>query len=242
MNEMDFPEGSRLDQEELLVSFIKLAIEDKAAFREPRHPDFDECWKQNKRLMWWWANRISKMFQCEWTPREFLGYLVIRMNMILHRWDKEKGAFGTLFGSRLYFAIIQDVLKYESESMAVQNHGKRMTEEERREAGKVKVFYESDLKFYQCPDSRDESWTEEILCLFPDNAALWRFLTHGIPERSANIMMWRYKDDKTGQEIAELLGISKQRVFQIEEATMKCFRNRIKTLECARSLFYGEQR
>lgn len=218
----------------------KKGIEDKTSFRSARHPNFDAMWEKHEKLVWWWAVKCSNTFNVKsrkiWTKLDFIGILTIRFNHVLYSFDEQKGKFTTLFSWRIYGYVINHMLMYESEywNAKMYNAGNNDLH-----VGSVnKEFHESDYFMYRVPEN--DSWTFQIIDLFEDHHKCWRYLTDGLPERSKSVLEGRYKDGKTLVEIGKLMGITKERVRQIQEASVKSIANRLRKLEIARSLFFGD--
>jgi RNA polymerase sigma factor (sigma-70 family) len=209
-------------------------------FDKPKHPDFDKYWPDYHKLIFWWSKKLARIYKkAHIDADEFVGYLVLRFNYILYFWDASISKLGNLFQKHLITDTLRVVLQYESEAWHAYIY---------KECGGMKGIkiqqlekdtHESDFFMYRIPENT--SWTDQIIDLFPDTETLWNHLTHGLTPRYKDVMLYYWRDGKTYAEIAELMGVTKQRIEQIEKKGRASIKNTIKKLEVARELFFGKQ-
>lgn len=217
----------------------KKDISDTRLFQMERHPDFDAEWAVKEKLVWWFAQKLARIVNANitshgkrkmwWTPQDFIGWLTIRFNYSLHMWNKERGEFSTVFQSHLIGHAIRCVVKIDREL------GTR-TDEFKQEFMAAFAYYREKEFLYRAPDN--DEWTDQILDVIPDEDK-WAYLSRGLPPKAAAVIEHRYRNGLTLREVSELYGVSKQRISQIELATLASLRSRIEKLEPVRRLFYG---
>lgn len=226
------------------------SVEIQIADRLPRHPDFDRYWDSHGGYVYYLANLMAKSLNRraeELYPNrgrpfrgaDFVGVLTTRLNYCLHRWNPDKGALTTYLHKRFRAFAFTHFLRYESEYWAAQHWNERNGHDVKVESAESREFHESEYFLYRVPDEFDSTWAQDVVDLFESPIHLWEFLAKGVPERSVNVMLWYYRDGRTYESIGESLGISKERVRQILEATKVNFRFKIVKLDSFRRLFAG---
>lgn len=231
-------------QEDETVPEIEVEDEGSIWFQmSDRHPNFDEYWERHQRLVYQQAYRIAAIFNAgdyrnrwRYSYADFLGVLVFRLNYCLHHYTEDKGAFSTYFHVRIVHFCVKFCLRYESEYWATKSFSRDKSYEVGVEAQNNREFYESEYFLYRVPDG-DHDWAMDIIDLFETPRHLWEYLAKGVPERSANIVLWYYRDGKTLRQIAEMIDITFERVRQILARTMQSLRRRIQRLDAFRKLF-----
>lgn len=216
-------------------------VELSVLWEKPRHPAFDAMWAEYQNLVWWWAhrlawfvnraNQIGKARRGRWTGEDFVGLLTIKFNFALHGWDPDGGAgFSTWFSYQIVEQCMRYVVRLD------RDRGVR-TEEQQRTALEA-YAYERGQRYnlYRTPE--DFGWEEQMLDLLGDDP--WGRLTRGLPDRARTILEWRFRDGKTLEQCGALVGVTKERVRQIEADTLKAVRARIERYEPARRLFFGD--
>lgn len=219
----------------------RLEVTDMAVYTTPRHPDFDECWEKNHRLVYYWAYRlawiVARMFKqsklhTPWRAEDFLGYLTLRLNYTLTNWKPEFGALTTIFCMH----IVQHTLRM---VVWVDREGYNRKDKDTKAALEAYAWNKGQrYHLYRTPE--DVTWEEQMLELLGDDP--WTALTRTLPPRYKQIVEYRFRDGKTLRETGELLDppVTRERVRQLEVKIMTALRRRIEKLEPARRLFFGD--
>lgn len=231
----------------------RLSPEDTALYAKPRHPDFDDMWARHFKLVYWWSGKLAKVFNgnnYRYSSRDFLGYLTIRFNACLWKYDPNVSKFTTYYSSRMIIGAASMVLRYESEYNSMKKTRREMTDADSRVVDMTREFHENEYYLYRVPENND--WSDEMLDLlggitWRDEScknltiqdAAWMFLMRGVSPRNQGVMEMRYRHDKTMQECANQFNITKQRIEQIESRTKRMILDKLEKLEPVRKLFFG---
>ena len=165
-----------------------------------------------------------------WERGDFLGYLTARLNYVLYCWDPGRGAFSTLFCAHLVPQTFRMVVWIDRE---------RYNRDDDQQKTALEAYaYERGQRYHLYRTPEDFRWEEQMLELLGDDP--WGKLMFNIPERSRTVLEWRFRDGKTLRQVGALLGLTAERVRQIERDTLKAVRTRIERYEPARRLFFGE--
>lgn len=204
-------------------------------FRRERHPQFDEYFETHQKLFWWWSNRIARILnravrRLKWSNQDFIGWLVIWFNDCLFRFDPKVAKFTTFFSNRILSQVIRHVVQKDCETKPTLE-----TYANYKQSLQYKHYHESGNRLYRIAVNND--WTEQILELLGDDP--FTFLTRTMKDRYKTVLELRYKHGKTLKEIGDLLGVSKQRIEQIENRALGSIRLKLIQLEPVRELFFG---
>lgn len=186
------------------------------------------------RLLWWWANRISRTSKHR--AEECLGTVYIRGVYALQWYDPTKGALAPLIGRHLYNLFQQSFLKHESEAWAIYFSGHLKDKPTLLEIDKEFASHEQNFQLYRIPD-REESWAMELLECFDSVDDAWEFMTRDMDHRLKTILIERYREGRSLEAVGETLGITKQRVQQLEAQAMSRLKSRRKAIEKFADLF-----
>lgn len=211
---------------------MRLTKEDTKEWKH-RHPDFDAMWLKYKGLVFWWAKRLQKVFGGR--PSDYWGTLTIRFNRALWGHDVTGRKFTTYYCKRIHLGVMQYFLRYESEQSALAWKKSHSDELQQKETEVAYATYESDYHMYRVPP--EEDWTKEFIGLFHSKKDVWAFLTKHLPPRDKFVLLAKYKYDFTYRNIGHKLGISKQRIQQLEIKAKDKVRERVDMLTPFMSLF-----
>lgn len=209
-----------------------------------RHPDFDEYWERYHRLVYWWARKLERRLGLP--SDEVLGTLVLRFNYVLHHFDESKGSFGNLFQRGIGDRFLEGFLRFESEGWHVHYlklaSYRGLTSKRWQDESAVNYAYHdyTNRLFYSLPQE-DSSEIGEFLDCFPSGEECWDFMTRNLDKRDKFILRERFESEVSLVDIGNRLGVTKQRVQQIEQRALGKVRERLRMIKTFVNLFKTEE-
>ena len=197
----------------------------------PRHEKFDEMWQKYARFLWWCARRCSN--KIGGSPESHMSWLTLRFNRHLRTYKEEKGKFTTYFTRRLYSDAYRIYVSKDSEMMNLV-HAKyqkkvrnSLTPNKNLKKHYIafKDFIESEspkqvsvLKINSRHENIDlpfqEDNIEEIIKCFK-NQDLLRYVCKSLNPKQSDILLRKFVNGETLEEIAKRYKISKERARQL---------------------------
>lgn len=200
----------------------------------PRHPRLDEFWRDHHKLLRYYCRRLQKAYGG--STHDYLGTLILRLNRILWTFDESRSRFSTYFSCRLHDDVWRTWLRRESEWRDVLFYAMHTRDERKKDTHVAYATYESEYNLYRVPD-RDEGWAQDVLECFGSAQALWEFLVRGCNGRERFVLEQHFREGATIQVLGDFMGVSKQRVQQIEARALKHIKRRLEKVEEFMRLF-----
>lgn len=192
-----------------------------------------EFYEQNQKFLWYQAKLLEKKFGG--SMEEYIGFLYLRLEAYLPRFDPDRSSLPHYLCKYLFHDFKRYYRRYESEGWA--NWYIRTTSD--RDIPHILYnSYQANRRYYHVPDSE---WDTDVLGAFDSAKELWDFIAGGLFPRELEIIIRRFKFSHKLQEIGDDLGISKERVRQIEERGLKRIRDKLKAFAEFNKLFKDEQ-
>ena len=232
--------------------------------QRPRHPKLDEVWQNHESLIMWWANKLKK-----WSSKRghlddddrdsIVSYLFLKMNNDLWLWDPKRGVkFSTYFSAHIYSHYVMHYLKFESDYEMV---SWTTASSKDKRVFKCRVINESVLLSHRdsnidskksesvkghvdivYKDIRDHyNWASDIIQEIGGTEEMWKVLTLNIKKRPLRVLYHRFVLGDTLKQTAEVFGVSRERIRQIEAQALDKIRRRFHINKPLRSMIkeYG---
>jgi RNA polymerase sigma factor (sigma-70 family) len=199
------------------------------------HPDLQKTYETHKGLCWWWAYKASRIFGDK--PSAYIGTVVMKVNLSLKYFKESGGAkLTTYISNRMIDFVAQSFVAFESESWSLRAMMGKDTWD-KTVTNKNFAFHEADYHLYRVPDVDDDYCLDLINDNFSSFDEAWSFLVSGLNARQERILVGRFRDDRSLEDIGVELGVTKERVRQIQEQALKVIRHRLKRLEDFSAIF-----
>lgn len=197
----------------------------------------DEAWRDYERLAWKAAIRASRIFGGR--AEDYIGSVYVKLAIAAKYWQPDHGTKFSSFFMRGYLACVdQWFARYESERNSLGYYKRNRKDVEHLQQIQYFNAYETDSIFWR-PPQRDD-WCTDILKLFDTPQDLWAYLTRWLSFRDKMVLERIYRYGHTLREIAEDIGVTRQRVEQIAARAISRLGERIGPLERWADLFRKE--
>ena len=200
-----------------------------------------EHWEQYKRLVFWFDRRMCNRFKVE--HGTYIGALYAALEKCLASFDFDRTSsntgrkvkFSTYYG-RAAWREIAKVNALDKETLSLAAYLFQAKKEDIHCTNVNFAEHETQYHLYR-PPGPDDDWADEIMEVVGGKARLEEMIRSWVPEREYKIIVRRYIGGETLSDIGNDLGMTKERVRQLEARGLKKIKDGLRNIERFQRLF-----